>query len=170
MCGMTSEERAVVLMQALFPHPVGTCAISEVTEVCSVLEDGEVSRLVFQGRGPWRFLFDVMHGVLTVLGEDGRVLAIEEVATTGGSHSWRSGVIVTVRDVLDAVLRARVLDELDQWTVELLLQELEALVAEDSLAEAFGVAVAARDTVVALAVGDQSDENLGGSQDDFGND
>ncbi len=159
-----------MLMHTLFPHPAGACSIDEVTEACSVLENGAVSRLVFQGRGPWRFLFDVMHGVLTVLGEDGRVLAIEEVATTGGSHAWRSGVIITVRDVLDAVLRARVLDELDQWTVELLLQELEVLVAEDSLAEAFGVAVAARDTVVALAVDDQSSENRIEGHTDFGND
>lgn len=150
-----------MLMQALFPHPGATCSLDDVAEACSLFGDGDVRRLVFHGRSVWRFLFDVMHGVITVVGADGEVIEVEEVTTAGGPDAWRVGVIVAVRDVLDRVLRARVLEELDQWTIELLLQELEALIAEDALAEALGVAVAARDTVVALALDDVSEDQDG---------
>lgn len=152
-------------MQALFPHPAGTCSLDDVAEACSLFEDGDVRRLVFNGRSVWRFLFDVMHGVIAVVGEDGERIEIEEVTTAGSANAWRLGVIVAVRDVLERVLRAKVLDELDQWTIELLLQEIEALIAEDSLAEALGAAVAARDTVVALAL-----DGVPEAQESSGND
>lgn len=150
---MTTTPSADRLYQLMFPKPPTAVPLSEVREALDTVTGDTVARLVFAGRSPWRFLFDVLHGVVAVVDADGQPLAPEAIFTPADQGAVKRAITVTVRDTVESVLRARVLTSADdQWTFELLLRELEACQAEGSPDGAFEVAWALRDLLTAFIV------------------
>jgi hypothetical protein len=138
------------VMALLFPHPAGTCLAVDVLDAASVIRGESSERATFSGRDPWRFLYDVMHGVLAV--DDAGEGGIEAVMSLVAPEVWRQSVVTAVRDMIDAVCTVGAFEVDVTTTLRMLQSEMGACVEDGSLAEAFGVAVLARDTVFDVAV------------------
>jgi hypothetical protein len=139
------------VMSLLFPHPAGTCSVAEVLDAVMVLRGELGTGSVFQGRDPWRFFYDLMHGALAVT-IDGTAVELEAVTAMVEPDIWRRCVITAVRDMIDAVCIARAFEAETLTVLRMLQSEMGACVSDGSLAEAFSVAVLARDTVFDVAV------------------
>jgi hypothetical protein len=147
-----SNYRAEIIQGLLLPHSSAAASSSEVVKATAVFSGDRIEQLVFAGRSPWRFLYDVLHGVVVVLDENGSTLEIESVMTLGSPQAWFEAVVVTMRDVLEATLRSKVLGAEDAWMVEVALRELQDTYDAGDLTDGLELALGARDLLIALAL------------------